>query len=93
MFRLGWIRQTLLLLKKSSGQLVEGKQVLQFGESSVLIIRRSTSSRLLEICLPSIDQMGKMIIMNGGWGIETDGNELVIRKDGEENKALLQRPN
>ena len=67
--------------KQTSGELMEDKQVMKFGESSTLIIRRSTRSRLLEIRLPSIGQMENMIRTNAGWTIGTDGDELVIKKD------------
>ena len=68
--------------KQAPTDIVEGKQVLRFGEYSALIIRRSTSSRLLEIRLPSVGQMGNTIRTNDGWTIGADGDELIIQKDG-----------
>lgn len=65
--------------KQTTGKLVEDKQVIHFGESSELIIRRSTSSRLVEIRLPGTGQLKNSIKTNGGWKIGTEGNALVIR--------------
>lgn len=65
--------------KQTTGNLAEDKQVLRFGESSELIIRRSISSRLMEIRLPAIKQMENSIKTDGGWKIGTDGDALVIQ--------------
>ncbi len=75
--------------KQMTVQRAVDKQVIRFGESSELIVCRSKISRLSEIRLPAIGQMGNPIITDGRWKIGTDGNALVIRKVAGRNETLI----